>query len=148
VHDTLIVLSIFSLFYGILPFSLEIDQAFIAALLTVLGYSMNDTVIVFDRIREYLNTYTNRDAKQVVNQALNMTLNRTVITSFTTLLVVVILFIFGGSSIKGFAFALIVGIIVGTYSSIFVATPIMFDLSKKMGFESQVHDNKVEKTKA
>ncbi len=148
IHDTLIVLSIFSMFYGILPFSLEIDQAFIAALLTVLGYSMNDTVIVFDRIREYLNTYTNRDSKQVVNQALNMTLNRTVITSFTTLLVVVILFVFGGSSIKGFAFALIVGIIVGTYSSIFVATPIMYDLSKKTGFETQVHDNKIEKTKA
>ena len=132
VHDTLIVLALFSLGHGLVPFSLEIDQAFIAAILTVIGYSMNDTVIVFDRIREYLNTYATRSAKEVVNLALNKTLNRTVITSFTTLLVVAILFIFGGSSIKGFSFALLVGVIVGTYSSIFVATPLMFDLSKDL----------------
>lgn len=128
-HDTLIVLAVFSIFHGWLPFSLEIDQAFIAAILTIIGYSMNDTVIVFDRIREFMNTYATKDRKDVVNLALNKTLNRTVITSFTTLLVVTILFIFGGSSIKGFAFALVVGVIVGTYSSIFVATPIMYDLS-------------------
>lgn len=147
VHDTLIVLAVFSLFYGILPFSMEIDQAFIAALLTVLGYSMNDTVIVFDRIREYLNTYTNRDPKQVVNQALNMTLNRTLITSFTTLLVVAILFVFGGSSIKGFAFALLIGVVVGTYSSIFVATPIMFDLSNQLKFDEQSAQSQQDSTK-
>lgn len=128
-HDTLIVLAVFSIFHGVLPFSMEIDQAFIAAILTVIGYSMNDTVIVFDRIREFLNTYATKDSKSVVNLALNKTLNRTVITSFTTLLVVAILFVFGGSSIKGFAFALLIGVIVGTYSSIFVATPIMYDLS-------------------
>jgi SecD/SecF fusion protein len=148
VHDTLIVLSIFSIGYGFLPFSMEIDQAFIAALLTVLGYSMNDTVIVFDRIREYLNTYTNRDPKQVVNQALNMTLNRTVITSFTTLLVVAILFIFGGSSIKGFSFALLIGVLVGTYSSIFVATPIMYDLSKNLTFTDSEQKHSKEEAKA
>lgn len=129
VHDTAIVLAVFSIFHGVLPFSMEIDQAFIAAILTVIGYSMNDTVIVFDRIREYLNTYATKDSKDVVNLALNKTLNRTVITSFTTLLVVAILFVFGGSSIKGFSFALLIGVIVGTYSSIFVATPIMYDLS-------------------
>jgi SecD/SecF fusion protein len=135
-HDTLIVLSVFSIFYGILPFSMEIDQAFIAAILTVLGYSMNDTVIVFDRIREYLNMYATKDRKEVVNLALNKTLNRTVITSFTTLLVVTILFIFGGASIKGFAFALMIGVVVGTYSSIFVATPIMYDTSSDLDARS------------
>jgi SecD/SecF fusion protein len=138
-HDTAVLLAIFSIFHGILPFTMEIDQAFIAALLTVLGYSMNDTVIVFDRIREYLNTYTNRNPTQVVNEALNKTLNRTIITSFTTLIVVLILFIFGGSSIKGFAFALVVGIVVGTYSSLFIATPVMFDLSKNLQFDETKH---------
>jgi SecD/SecF fusion protein len=138
-HDTAVLLAIFSIFHGVLPFTMEIDQAFIAALLTVLGYSMNDTVIVFDRIREYLNTYTNRNPTQVVNEALNKTLNRTIITSFTTLIVVLILFIFGGSSIKGFAFALVVGIVVGTYSSLFIATPVMFDLSKNLQFDETKH---------
>lgn len=131
-HDTLIVLSVFSIFHGILPFSLEIDQAFIAALLTVIGYSINDTVVVFDRIREFFGIYTDKDQDEVINAAVNTTASRTVITSLTTLLVVLILFLFGGSSIKGFAFALVVGIIVGTYSSVFVATPIVRDLASDL----------------
>ncbi len=128
-HDTLIVLGIFSIFHGILPFAMEIDQAFIAAILTVIGYSINDTVVVFDRIREYLNLYTGESKEVVINRAINSTLSRTVITSITTLFVVAVLFVFGGGSIKGMAFALLVGVLVGTYSSIFVATPIMSDLS-------------------
>ena len=132
-HDTLIVLSIFSLGYGILPWSMEIDQAFIAALLTVIGYSINDTVVVFDRIREYLNTYISVPKTEVINRAVNSTISRTLITSLTTLFVVLILFVFGGGSIKGFAFALVIGIIVGTYSSVFIATPLMNDFSGDMG---------------
>lgn len=130
IHDTLILLTLFSIFPGILPFSLEIDQAFIAALLTVIGYSINDTVVVFDRIREYLQLNPRKRHIEVVNDAVNSTLSRTVITSLTTLIVVLILFLFGGTTIKGFSFALLVGIIVGTYSSIFVATPVMVDLSE------------------
>ena len=128
-HDSLIVLGLFSLLKDVMPFSLEIDQAFIAAILTVIGYSINDTVVVFDRIREYMGIYTNKAKDEVLNLALNSTFSRTIITSLTTLIVVSILLIFGGSSIKGFAFALLIGIIVGTYSSIFVATPIVRDLS-------------------
>ncbi len=130
IHDTLILLTIFSLFSGFLPFSLEIDQVFIAALLTVIGYSINDTVVVFDRIREYLTLNPKRKQEDVINEAINSTLSRTVVTSLTTLLVVLILFIFGGEVIRGFSFALLIGIIVGTYSSIFVATPIVVDLTK------------------
>jgi SecD/SecF fusion protein len=129
-HDTLIVLGIFSLAQGVLPFSLEINQAFIAALLTVIGYSINDTVVVFDRIREFTGVYSGKSKNEVINLAINSTVSRTIITSLTTLFVVAILFFFGGSSIRGFAFALVVGIVVGTYSSIFVATPIMADLTK------------------
>ncbi|MGB0930249.1 MAG: protein translocase subunit SecDF [Chitinophagales bacterium] len=132
IHDTLILLTLFSIFPGILPFSMEIDQNFIAALLTVIGYSFNDTVVVFDRIREYLQLRPKDDEKMVINDAINSTLSRTIITSLTTLLVVLILFIFGGEVIQGFAFALLVGIIVGTYSSIFVATPLVVDLSEYM----------------
>ena len=130
IHDVAVVLGIFSLFKGILPFSLEIDQAFIAALLTVIGYSLNDTVVVFDRIREYIGLHPKKDKAEVINHAVNDTLSRTLITSLTTLFVVAILFIFGGSVIQGFAFALLIGIIVGTYSSVFVATPIMYEMSK------------------
>ena len=127
-HDSIIVMGVFAAFWGILPFNMEVDQAFIAAILTVIGYSINDTVIVFDRIREFLNTYVSRDKTTVINDAINSTVSRTVITSLTTALVVLVLLLFGGSSIKGFAFALLVGIIVGTYSSIFVATPVVHDL--------------------
>ena len=130
-HDTLILLAVFSFLRGVLPFALEVDQAFIAALLTVIGYSINDTVIVFDRIREELRLHPKKDYKEVINGAINSTLSRTIITSFTTLLVVLFLFIFGGEVIRGFAFALLVGVIVGTYSSVFVATPIVVDLFAK-----------------
>lgn len=131
-HDVLIVLAVFSIFYGVLPFSLEIDQAFIAAVLTVIGYSLNDTVVVFDRIREYLATHSKRkDMDLVVNEALNSTLSRTVNTSLTTFFVLLVIFLFGGEVIRGFMFALLVGIVVGTYSSLFIATPLMMDTSRK-----------------
>ena len=124
-HNTIIVIGAFSLFAGLLPFSMEIDQAFIAAVLTVVGYSINDTVVVFDRIREYRKLYPKRDDGQVVNDALNSTLRRTFSTSLSTIVVLLAIFIFGGASIKGFIFALLVGIVVGTYSSLFIATPIL-----------------------
>jgi SecD/SecF fusion protein len=128
VHDVLFVLSIFSIFKGILPFSLEIDQAFIAAILTVIGYSINDTVVVFDRIREVGRDMQDKASfKDIVNIAVNNTVSRTCITSLTTLFVVFVLFVFGGSGISGFAFALLIGILVGTYSSIFIATPVVVD---------------------
>lgn len=130
-HDVIHTLGWFTLFWGIFPFSMQIDQAFIAAILTIIGYSMNDTVIVFDRIREYLALYPDEPQDRIINKAINNTLNRTIITSFVTLLTVVILLIFGGPVIKGFAFALTIGMIVGTYSSIFIATPIVVDLSRE-----------------
>ena len=126
-HDVIIVLGIFSFFYTILPFNMEIDQAFIAAILTVIGYSLNDTVIVFDRVREYLDYNSSPDFKGLVNKALNTTLSRTINTSATTLVVLIAIFIFGGETIRGFVFAILVGILVGTYSSLFVATPLMND---------------------
>ncbi|MCR9287235.1 MAG: protein translocase subunit SecDF [Bacteroidetes bacterium] len=131
-HDVLVVMGIFSIFHGILGFSMEIDQPFIAAILTVIGYSINDTVVVFDRIREFMGVYTGKSKEEIINKAINSTVSRTVITSVTTMFVVLILFLFGGGSIKGFAFALLIGIIVGTYSSIFVATPVMSDLSGEL----------------
>jgi SecD/SecF fusion protein len=127
-HDTIITLGLFSLFYNILPFSMEIDQAFIAAILTIIGYSINDTVIIFDRIREYATLYHKRDLKTNINGALNSTLARTINTSGTTLMVLFIIFIFGGEVIRGFTFALLAGILVGTYSSLFNASPVAFDL--------------------
>ena len=130
-HDVLIVLSIFSIFYGILPFSLEIDQAFIAAILTIIGYSLNDTVVVFDRVREYMNDNKKKGVHELINGALNSTLSRTINTSLTTFCVLLIIFIFGGEVIRGFMFALMVGVVVGTYSSLFVASPIMLDTIKK-----------------
>tara|TARA_B110000858_G_scaffold18210_2_gene18372 strand:+ start:195 stop:3317 length:3123 start_codon:yes stop_codon:yes gene_type:complete len=129
-HDVLVVLGLFSIFYNIVPFSMEIDQAFIAAILTVVGYSINDTVVVFDRIREYSVLHKKSSAVQVVDKALNSTLSRTINTSLSTFLVLLTIFIFGGESIKGFAFALMVGVVVGTYSSLFIATPLVVDLSK------------------
>ena len=127
-HDVLITLGLFSLLHGWLPFSLEIDQTIIAAFLTIVGYSLNDTVVVFDRIREYMNIFKTKPFEEVVNLSINTTLSRTIITSGTTLLVVVILFIFGGEVLRGFSFALMVGIGIGTYSSIFVASPVVIDL--------------------
>ena len=130
-HDVLIVLGVFSIFYKIMPFDMEIGQSFIAAILTVVGYSLNDTVVIFDRIREFAGIHTKWKYSDVVDKALSSTLGRTINTSLTTLLVMLAIFLFGGDSIKGFMFALIVGVAVGTYSSLFVATPIMYDTSKK-----------------
>ena len=138
-HDVLIVLGIFSMTYTFMPFSMEINQAFIAAILTVIGYSLNDTVVVFDRIREFVNEHTKLEFNSTVNSALNSTLSRTLNTSLTTLLVLLSIFIFGGESIRGFMFALIVGVIVGTYSSVFIATPVMYDTQRK---ESSVRISK------
>ena len=131
-HDVLIVLGVFSATSAVMPFSMEIDQAFIAAILTVIGYSLNDTVVVFDRIREIINEKGWRGGENV-NLALNSTLSRTLNTSLTTLVVLLSIFIFGGETLRGFMFAMIVGVVVGTYSSLFIATPIMFDtLSRKL----------------
>ncbi|MBY0244223.1 MAG: protein translocase subunit SecDF [Sphingobacteriaceae bacterium] len=132
-HDVMLVLSFFTLFNGILPFPLDIDQAFIAAILTVVGYSINDTVVVFDRIREQLGLHKtdNLDTKEVINNAINSTLSRTIITALTVLFVLVVLFIFGGDVLKGFSFALLIGVIFGTYSSICIATPVVIDFDKK-----------------
>ena len=130
-HDVLIVLGVFSVTYTFMPFSMEINQAFIAAVLTVIGYSLNDTVVVFDRIREFTRLHTSWESTKTVNSALNSTLSRTINTSLTTLVVLLAIFIFGGEAIRGFMFALIVGVLVGTYSSLFIATPVMFDTSKK-----------------
>jgi SecD/SecF fusion protein len=130
-HDVLIVLGVFSICYKFMPFDMEIGQSFIAAILTVVGYSINDTVIIFDRIREFNETHPNWKHSQIVDRALSSTLGRTINTSLTTLLVMLAIFLFGGDSIKGFMFALIVGVVVGTYSSLFVATPVMYDTSKK-----------------
>ncbi len=131
VHDALIVVSLYSMFSGILPFDMEVDQVFIAAILTIIGYSINDSVIIFDRIREYSGIYTKRSLKDNMNAALNSTLSRTINTSGTTIVVLLTIFLFGGEVIRGFAFALLVGIIVGTYSSVFVASPITYDTLKK-----------------
>ena len=131
-HDVIIVIGIFSLFYKVLPFDMEIGQSFIAAILTVLGYSINDTVIVFDRIREFAGTHKTWKFSTVIDKALSTTLGRTINTSLTTLVVLVAIFLFGGDSIKGFMFALIVGIVVGTYSSLFIASPILYDTVKKL----------------
>ena len=130
-HDVLIVLGIFSLTWRFMPFSMEIDQAFIAAILTVIGYSLNDTVVVFDRIREFLNEHTSWEFGRTINASLNSTLSRTLNTSVTTLVVLLAMFIFGAESLRGLLFALIVGVIVGTYSSMFIATPLMYDTAKK-----------------
>ena len=127
-HDSLIIIGIFSIFYNILPFSMEVDQAFIAAILTIIGYSINDTVIIFDRIREFSGLYPKKDMRENMNAALNSTLARTLNTSGTTIMVLLAIFLFGGEVIRGFAFALLMGILVGTYSSLFTASPIAYDL--------------------
>lgn len=136
-HDVLIVLGIFSIAWKFLPFSMEIDQAFIAAILTVIGYSLNDTVVVFDRIREYINEHSSWDFEKIVNGALNSTLSRTLNTSLTTLVVLLAMFVFGADSLRGLLFALIVGVLVGTYSSVFIATPIMHDTLKRLDKKSK-----------
>jgi len=133
IHDAFFVISVFALLHGILPFSLDVNQAFIAAILTVIGYSMNDTVIVFDRIRENLRNSKEDDHHyEIINKSLNTTLSRTFNTSMILFVVVLIMFIFGGPAIKGFLFALLVGVVIGTYSSLCVATPILIDFSKRL----------------
>jgi len=132
VHDVIFVLGIYSLCYKFMPFGMEIDQHFIAAILTVIGYSMNDTVIVFDRVREYLgNKKTKGNFNSIVNQSINSTMSRTINTSLTMIMVLLIMFIFGGESIRGFIFAMLIGIVVGTYSSLFIATPVLCDTMSK-----------------
>lgn len=137
-HDALIVLGLFSLLYPIMPFSLEINQAFIAAILTVIGYSVNDTVIIFDRIREYLKIKKTGTNHEIYNEALNSTLPRTFNTSVSTIVVLLAIFLFGGEVIQGFVFALLIGIVVGTYSSLFIATPIVFDTVKQIDIAQEV----------
>ncbi len=134
-HDVLIVLGIFSLTYKFMPFNMEIDQSFIAAILTVIGYSLNDTVVVFDRIREFFNEHSTWKMPKVINSALNSTLSRTLNTSLTTLIVLITIFALGAESIRGLIFALMVGVVVGTYSSLFIATPVFFDTVKKKGID-------------
>ena len=130
-HDTLFIISTFSLLYGLMPFTMEVDQAFIAAILTIIGYSINDTVVVFDRVREYRTLYPKRNLKENINAAVNSTLSRTINTSGTTLVTLLAIFLLGGEVIRGFVFALLLGILIGTYSSIFISTPISYEFLKK-----------------
>jgi SecD/SecF fusion protein len=146
-YVVLFIMSIFSILNGILPFSLDIDQAFIAAILTVVGYSINDTVVIFDRIREYLGQHGSKseDMATVINNALNSTLSRTVVTGLTTIGVLIILFFFGGEVIRGFSFAMLIGVVVGTYTSLFVASPVVVDLFRRT---NRLEAEKAEATKA
>ena len=131
-HNTVIVLGAYAILWKVMPFSMEIDQAFIAAILTVIGYSINDTVVIFDRVREYTGLYPKRARLQNINDALNNTLSRTFSTSMSTLVVLIAIFCFGGETIRGFVFALLIGVVVGTYSSLCVATPLAFDIQEAM----------------
>ena len=131
VHNALLVIGAFSLFYHIMPFGLEINQAFIAAILTIIGYSINDTVVIFDRIREYISLYPKREMKENINKAICSTLSRTLNTSGTTIVTLLAMFILGGENLRGFIFALLLGVIIGTYSSVFVATPVAYDILRR-----------------
>lgn len=130
-HNTLLVIGVYTLLWGIVPFTLEVDQSFIAAVLTIIGYSINDTVVIFDRIREYRKLYPSRPERETLNQAINATLSRTFSTSFSTLMVLIPMVLFGGDSIRGFVFSMSIGIIVGTYCSMFIAAPLSYDLGMK-----------------
>lgn len=144
VHTVLVVVALFSLLEPIMPFSMQIDQAFIAAILTVIGYSINDSVVVFDRVREFLaGMKSGESMPKVINNALNDTLSRTLITGMSTIFVIIILFIFGGETIKGFTFAMLIGVLIGTYSSLCIGTPVLVDFSKK-----SAEDKKLEPAKA
>ncbi|OZC02758.1 protein translocase subunit SecF [Rubricoccus marinus] len=132
-HDVIIVLGLFALVHDLTPVTLMIDQTIIAALLTIVGYSINDTVVVFDRVREFANLFKTEPFESVANRAISSTLSRTFLTSFTTILVVFVLFIFGGEVLRGFSLSLIIGILVGTYSSVFVATPLVVLLRERFG---------------
>ncbi|MFI3259763.1 MAG: protein translocase subunit SecDF [Rikenellaceae bacterium] len=131
IHDTLVVIGLFSLLYGIMPFNLEVNQAFIAAILTIIGYSINDTVIIFDRIREFITLYPKRKLDENINNAINSTMARTLNTSGTTIVTLLAIFTFGGETIRGFVFAMLIGVVVGTYSSIFIATPVARDMMER-----------------
>ncbi len=142
IHDAVITIGMFSLFYGVLPFNLTVDQAFIAAILTIIGYSINDTVVIFDRIRENVALFPKRDLKENMNNALNQTLARTVNTAGSTAVVLLAMFIFGGEVIRGFIFALLFGVVIGTFSSLFVATPVAYDLMNNKDKKESKKDNK------
>ena len=131
IHNSIIMIGFYSIFSGVLPFTLDVDQTFIAAVLTIIGYSINDNVVIFDRIREYRTLFPKRPLEQNINEALNSTLSRTINTSVSTLLVLIAIAIFGGESIRGFSVSLAVGVIIGTYASIFIGTPIMYDLNRR-----------------
>jgi SecD/SecF fusion protein len=146
-HDVIITLGFFSLLHGLVPFSLEIDQAIIACILTVIGFSVNDTVIVYDRIREYMGLFPGAPKQFVVNKAVNTTMSRTLITSGTTIGVALLLFIFGGDATKGFAFGMLVGLTIGTYSSIFVASALVIDTVKEPTLNDRTADTGKRKKK-
>ena len=146
-HDVIIVLGLYTILQGVMPFSMDIDQAFIAAILTVVGYSINDTVVIYDRIREYLPLYRKRSPKEVYNLALNSTLARTLNTGMATIFVLIIVFIFGGEVIRGFIFALLFGIVFGTYSSLFISTPVLYETTRKKGMDDNVQPAETEKKK-
>jgi SecD/SecF fusion protein len=139
-HDVILTMGAFSLLWGLLPFSMEIDQSFIAAILTVLGYSINDTVINYDRIRENVNLYPKRDRVSIINDSVNQMLGRTFSTTFTVIITLVAMFIFGGDSIRGFIFAMLFGIFVGVYSSVFIASPITVEMDKLVRRRKAKHD--------
>jgi SecD/SecF fusion protein len=146
-HTVLVVLSVFTLLEGIMPFAMEIDQSFVAAILTVIGYSINDSVVVFDRVREFLVGLKNEgDAPKIINNALNDTLSRTLITGMSTIFVIIILFLFGGETIKGFTFAMLIGVLVGTYSSLCIGTPVLVDFYSKKS--KKPNQQKLETAKA
>jgi SecD/SecF fusion protein len=126
-----VIIGFYSLFWGVLPFSMEIDQQFIAAILTIIGYAINDTVVVFDRIREMVGLYPKQDRRDVINKSLNTTLTRTVMTSTTTVLVLFVIFLLGGETIRGFVFAMLFGVILGTLSTIYVATPVAYSMMRR-----------------
>jgi SecD/SecF fusion protein len=130
-HDAFLVVAMFSLLYGLMPFSMEIDQTFIAAILTIIGYSVNDTVVIFDRIREYRALHPKMDYAALMNKAINDTFSRTIINSLTVLITVAIIFFYTGESVQGFAFALLIGLFSGVYSTIFIATALVYDTTKK-----------------
>jgi len=135
-HDTILVIGIYSLCWGRLPFTMDVDQSFIAAILTIIGYSVNDTVVVFDRLREFLPLYRKRPIGEVINLAMNDTLSRTLNTGMTTIMVLIAMIFLGGVTLRGFLFAMLIGILTGTYSSIFIASSIVYDATKKRGIKS------------
>jgi SecD/SecF fusion protein len=130
-HDTILVIGVFALLHGLLPFNLDVDQSFIAAVLTVIGYSINATVVIFDRVREFRNLYPKRSLKTHMNDAINSTLARTINTSGTTFFTLLMMFIFGGEVIRGFIFAILIGVLVGVFSSVCIACAVVFEISRR-----------------